>query len=312
MERQRCKLCFRSFINGKALGGHMRSHMMNLYTKKKSSKTKEDDFESFHTYSQSSSSSYSSSSSSSKESEKDGLLLDPESETESSKNKLVCRRSKRVRKSRISDLFDQENNEQLSSSISDTTPEEDIAHCLIMLSKDKWNREEQEEEEKKFEDDIKFCFEDSDGIKVIKGSNKVRGKYKCETCNKLFRSYQALGGHRASHKRIKEAAESKGVENSGGGSKAAVVVEEKVHECPFCHRVFSSGQALGGHKRSHFVGAGAISTIGSRVEEKSRIGESLGIDLNLPAPVDDYDDDDDEISQMGISDEDLVHPIKQL
>ncbi|KAL3833106.1 hypothetical protein ACJIZ3_007842 [Penstemon smallii] len=279
MERQRCKLCLRSFINGKALGGHMRSHMMNLHTKKKSSKTKEDDFESFHTYSQSSSSSdSSSSSSSSKESEKDGLLLDPESETESSKNKLICRRSKRVRKSRISDLFDKENNEQLSSSISDTTPEEDIAHCLIMLSKDKWNREEQEEEKKRLEDDIKFCCEDSDGIKVIKSNtNKVRGKYKCETCNKLFRSYQALGGHRASHKRIKAAAESKGVENSGGGSKAAVVVEEeKVHECPFCHRVFSSGQALGGHKRSHFVGAGAISTIGSIVE-KSRIGESLGI-----------------------------------
>nr|GMD85538.1 zinc finger protein ZAT4-like [Ipomoea batatas] len=27
----------------------------------------------------------------------------------------------------------------------------------------------------------------------------------------------------------------------------------KGHECPFCQRVFKSGQALGGHKRSHFI-----------------------------------------------------------
>ncbi|WVZ06768.1 hypothetical protein V8G54_020114, partial [Vigna mungo] len=30
MDKHKCKLCFRSFSNGRALGGHMRSHMMNL------------------------------------------------------------------------------------------------------------------------------------------------------------------------------------------------------------------------------------------------------------------------------------------
>ncbi|KAI9086115.1 hypothetical protein K1719_031948 [Acacia pycnantha] len=34
-----------------------------------------------------------------------------------------------------------------------------------------------------------------------KSSNR-RGKFECTTCNKIFDSYQALGGHRASHKKI--------------------------------------------------------------------------------------------------------------
>lgn len=29
--------------------------------------------------------------------------------------------------------------------------------------------------------------------------------------------------------------------------------KSKVHECSICHRIFSSGQALGGHKRCHWI-----------------------------------------------------------
>ncbi|KAK6162562.1 hypothetical protein DH2020_002403 [Rehmannia glutinosa] len=256
-------------------------------------------------------------------------IQDRESETESSKkrNQILRRRSKRVKKSRISDFngyfqvkkpkFEKEiksnNNEYSSlSSISDITPEEHVAHCLIMLSRDKWRRaelefqENEEEEEKKVGDDYS---EDSGVVKVIK--NKVRGKYRCEECNKLFRSYQALGGHRASHKKIKVNTEAAPPEKNraGGGS---VVVEEKIHECPFCHRIFSSGQALGGHKRSHFIGSGAISanvnTI-SPVKQNSRIGEILNIDLNLPAPTD--DEENSQIAVSAVSDAEFVHPIKQ-
>ncbi|KAI3449088.1 hypothetical protein Pfo_005753 [Paulownia fortunei] len=355
MERHRCKLCFRNFANGRALGGHMRSHMMNFYAAKNASKQEQeeeeeqvpsdeniqedDGLQSVHSYS-------STSSSSSEEEEDSGevkgllsyelrenpkkstLLVDPEfsfaagsvvlqdgeSETESSRNNPVCRRSKRVRKSRVfySNRFSMKEffqvkkskfgkegkststNEQPPlvepeplSSISDTTPEEDVAYCLMMLSRDKWEKEEmeyQEEEGKKVGDDYS---EDSGVVKVKK--TKVRGKYRCETCSKLFRSYQALGGHRASHKKIK-VNDAAPPEVEAAAAAMVVVVEEKIHECPFCHRVFSSGQALGGHKRSHFMGAAAISAnVGtiSPVKPFSRIGETLDIDLNLPAPTDD-------------------------
>ncbi|CAL0308076.1 unnamed protein product [Lupinus luteus] len=60
--------------------------------------------------------------------------------------------------------------------------------------------------------------------------------------------------------------------------------KSKEHECPICNRIFKSGQALGGHKRSHFI-------VGS--EEKTLVIRPAGpppapclIDLNLPAPVD--------------------------
>lgn len=308
----------------------MRSHMMKFYAEEKASKQENGEDEHHFQYSYSSSSPSSSSSEEEYDEEereeaargassyelrenprKSAVLVDHdfssvvdrESETESWKKKSICRRSKRVRKSRISDLemflvkktkSEDEGksnmNEQSSplSSISDTTPEEHVARCLIMLSRDKWEKEEREYLQEEEDDDVDIC-EDSGVAKMIK--NKFRGKYRCEACNKLFRSYQALGGHRASHKKIKAAA----AEEKNGGSKAAA--EAKIHQCPFCDRIFSSGQALGGHKRSHFVGANAISTNCSTIiTQSSRIAQVLNIDLNLPAPV-----DDDESSQIAIS-----------
>lgn len=319
----------------------MRSHMMKFYAEEKALKQENEEgehhFQSLHSYSSSSPSS-SSSEEEYDEEEREAVrgassyelrenprksavlvdhdfssVVDRESETESSKKekKSICRRSKRVRKSRISDLdmflvkktkFEDEGksnmNEQSSplSSISDTTPEEHVAHCLIMLSRDKWEKEEreylQEQEQQQEEDDGVDICEDSGVAKMMK-NNKYRGKYRCEACNKLFRSYQALGGHRASHKKIKAAA----VEKNGGSKASTAAVEAKIHQCPFCDRNFSSGQALGGHKRSHFVGANAISTNCSTIiSQSSKTAQVLNIDLNLPAPV-----DDDESSQIAIS-----------
>ncbi|WVZ74332.1 hypothetical protein U9M48_022530 [Paspalum notatum var. saurae] len=157
-------------------------------------------------------------------------------------------------------------------------------------------------------------------------STVPRGMFECKACKKVFTSHQALGGHRASHKKVKGCFAAK-LESSrgdqqqpqpqpGAASPVKVVVEAipaiintepssvdgnaegsttnaettavvattaeltfmqvdelvpapttgaspfvkkkgKVHECSVCHRVFMSGQALGGHKRCHWLTTGA-------------------------------------------------------
>ncbi|XP_019159845.1 PREDICTED: zinc finger protein ZAT8-like [Ipomoea nil] len=63
-------------------------------------------------------------------------------------------------------------------------------------------------------------------------------EFECKTCQKKFKSFQALGGHRASHKRPK-------IDNNN------VVNIKKRHECPVCGLEFGLGQALGVHMRKH-------------------------------------------------------------
>ncbi|CAI9101318.1 OLC1v1038612C1 [Oldenlandia corymbosa var. corymbosa] len=401
MEKHRCKLCHRNFANGRALGGHMRSHMMNLYA---SSKPKKQEFFMEEIESVPSSSSPSSEDEEEVEIEGKGLFFsygmmstnknrggyggdggmeadsdhfyagpgssvvvqDRESETESSKNSNIRRRSRRVRKSRISDAIQFSSSSQFNncmpeqkpkseeipelvlpvvtmdaepvSSISDTSPDEDVAHCLMMLSRDKWHQKNIEEEEEEEEEEEGFFAEaeeeeeeieikrnprhDFGVIKVTK-SSRSRGKYRCETCNKVFRSYQALGGHRASHKRVKfqntnnsvSAEEDHHHQQQTQGNNISVSVSvsvaERIHECPVCYRVFSSGQALGGHKRSHVMGAAAqyqqiSSTILAAPKKKPA---PTFIDLNLPAPIEE-DDDLSQIEVSAVSDADFVNPFK--
>ncbi|CDY41350.1 BnaA01g31690D [Brassica napus] len=81
--------------------------------------------------------------------------------------------------------------------------------------------------------------------------------YQCKTCDRTFPSFQALGGHRASHKKPKAAP---GLHDL----KKSLVVHgkannNKVHECGICGAEFTSGQALGGHMRRH-RGAGVAAT----------------------------------------------------
>ncbi|XP_022737841.1 uncharacterized protein LOC111290688 [Durio zibethinus] len=145
-----------------------------------------------------------------------------------------------------------------------------------------------------------------------------RSKFECTTCNKIFHSYQALGGHRASHKKIKgcfasridssensietenspdPAADGKLVKSIGNETPVARLAADsddkaevsygakkiKGHECPICLKVFPSGQALGGHKRSHLV---AEAKENQTIVIQKPIPEIRDfLDLNLPAPV---------------------------
>nr|CAD1841334.1 unnamed protein product [Ananas comosus var. bracteatus] len=91
-------------------------------------------------------------------------------------------------------------------------------------------------------------------------------QYKCSVCGKAFGSYQALGGHKASHRKpisgddapaaiagaaATSAASGSGSSTGGGGGGGG---SEKVHRCSVCSKTFPTGQALGGHKRCHYEG----------------------------------------------------------
>ncbi|KAK3020292.1 hypothetical protein RJ639_045790 [Escallonia herrerae] len=137
-----------------------------------------------------------------------------------------------------------------------TEEDEDMANCLILLAQS--GRQEK--------------------IKVE--------RYECRTCNRSFPSFQALGGHRASHKKPKGMQEERSCNDQQNHSpmaapcpkkammpKSKIAEEEvqgkfckmspplslqtpnrpKVHECSICSAHFSSGQALGGHMRRHRI-----------------------------------------------------------
>ncbi|CAN4088395.1 unnamed protein product [Withania somnifera] len=139
--------------------------------------------------------------------------------------------------------------------------------------------------------------------------NSSKIKFECTTCNKSFHSYQALGGHRASHKNTKgENCTSIDIDHvkqhinncSNGSSEINEFGQKfenncgskkqlKMHECPICFKIFPSGQALGGHKRSHLIAEAKRNNNSNNnhsVEVLKPIPEIRNLlDLNLPAPV---------------------------
>uniref|UniRef100_A0A7N0UIQ4 C2H2-type domain-containing protein n=1 Tax=Kalanchoe fedtschenkoi TaxID=63787 RepID=A0A7N0UIQ4_KALFE len=84
--------------------------------------------------------------------------------------------------------------------------------------------------------------------------------FECRTCGKRFTTFQALGGHRASHKKPKPDHDC----FSQSKKTTAAPPRPKAHECAICGAEFALGQALGGHMRRHRDGAsGGVLEIGS-------------------------------------------------
>ncbi|KAK6138130.1 hypothetical protein DH2020_028130 [Rehmannia glutinosa] len=169
-----------------------------------------------------------------------------------------------------------------SSGIPTSTEEdEDMANCLILLARG--SSPPPQAAENKFS-----------SRKFTEMATTTIGKvgiyvYECKTCNRTFPSFQALGGHRASHKGLNPPPKLIGKIHRGGANKP------KIHECSICGSEFASGQALGGHMRRHRVAPTASTRIsGASIDndtsshgvcEKPR--NMLELDLNLPAPPED-------------------------
>ncbi|KAF8377702.1 hypothetical protein HHK36_031086 [Tetracentron sinense] len=154
-------------------------------------------------------------------------------------------------------------------------------------------------------------------------SSGLNNQFECSGCKKLFSTHQALGGHRASHKNVKGCfanarndGEDEDHGNDGGGDgEVKESGEEKTamglgHKCSICSKVFSSGQALGGHKRRHWEKGDEQVPQGLNLASTSSGGR--GLDLNLPAPIDDDEDGDSSSSSssdlgLNLSDEEGLY-----
>ena len=269
-------ICNRSFANGKAMGGHMRSHFAKLPVPPKLT--------------------FASSSSTSPPPPTPSALSCPSSEvnhmqpyrsvnhelcseTESSRNPSG-RRSKRLRNFALNMVGSPSDSVSSVFFPDETISSKDAAMCLLMLSRDKWSPKQEQKEiiydgrgvGGEVVDVDLFCITNADG--------KVYSKYKCETCNKVFKSHQALGGHRASHKNKQSRASifEEGEEDEEKEKGTGDYQIHRIFECPFCDKVFQSGQALGGHKRIHFS---YLSVAHKKILKKSKSTVQL-FDLNLP------------------------------
>ncbi|OAY65919.1 Zinc finger protein ZAT9 [Ananas comosus] len=324
MEKHACKLCSRRFANGRALGGHMRSHVVGAAKPLQVSSAS----------SASASSSPEEEEEEEEEEEGDGgaaayvlrenpkksyKLVDPEfaaaadapalsssgdvldraSDTESLRPRPLKRRraADRARRPPFPDP------EPGSSSVSNgaSTTDEHVALSLMMLSRDSWPAAPRPCSQ--------THTEGSDAAALPQPPRRrLRRRFQCGTCRKVFRSYQALGGHRASHKKSHGWCFPHPTPPAPPPPPPihdAPKLPIKLHQCPFCSRVFGSGQALGGHKRSHFSSSSpaanaAAAAVAPPPTATANANYAACFDLNLPAPF------DDEFELSAISDAEFV------
>ncbi|XP_051178108.1 zinc finger protein 1 [Lolium perenne] len=179
--------------------------------------------------------------------------------------------------------------------------EENLALCLLMLSRSGGGGNHR--------------------VQAPQPSLSVPVEFRCSVCGKSFGSYQALGGHKTSH-RVKQPAPPADATaplappvvatavvapaepaTSSTAASSDGTTTGRVHRCSICQKEFPTGQALGGHKRKHYDGGvGATATASSNTEllavaaaAESEVGSTganagssaaaarAAFDLNIPA-----------------------------
>ncbi|KAG2547483.1 zinc finger protein 1-like [Panicum virgatum] len=135
-------------------------------------------------------------------------------------------------------------------------------------------------------------------------------EHRCSVCGKAFPSHQALGGHKSSHRArpppppaaptpaaeeepaaapappaaaVPSASPAASSSTSGAAAGSISGGSGRVHECSVCRKTFPTGQALGGHKRCHYEGAGGGATTTNVPSTSAGLMSCRGFDLNVPA-----------------------------
>lgn len=213
-----------------------------------------------------------------------------------------------------------------SAGNSTTTEEEDTARCLILLAQGRFpsnnhTRSSHDYQYRQVSD--RKAYSQTTGNT---NTTKTACIYTCKTCSRSFSSFQALGGHRASHKKPKNEKRSAffsdeedfpspssvssfknrisssslslqlNISNTNSNYSAipkSAAPSPRIHECSYCGAEFNSGQALGGHMRRHRGGPISPPVIPTSAAPASP-RNVLSLDLNLPAP-------EDENPRLGLS-----------
>ncbi|WOL13262.1 zinc finger protein ZAT1-like [Canna indica] len=307
MERHRCKLCRRRFSNGRALGGHMRSH-----AHAHAHAPPPPPVPSTHRPLPSPSASSSSFSAAAAAAAEEGkaaqmyglrenprrslritdpefsagggsssIVQDGESDVESSLRRWPKHRPRGSSSELAGDA-------EPRSTVSHASAEEDhdVAHCLMLLSRDSWSRSELEDHQFDYCDEV-------DGTRVEQAAS---GSWQRRTRSRTNQKRPAADGTPTTRIRI--------YQGEGSTSANAADLEAKLFQCPYCDRIFSSGQALGGHKRTHLSTSAASATTNSpappppnRSVSSLAVNDS-GIDLNLPNPS---EEEEAEISAVSVT-----------
>ncbi|XP_059314743.1 zinc finger protein ZAT5 [Lycium ferocissimum] len=155
-------------------------------------------------------------------------------------------------------------------STTSTEEDEDMANCLILLAQSGCSKKVQVVSEVKKEKISSRKFAEMTTSTTGKAGFYV---YECKTCNRTFPSFQALGGHRASHKRPKTIVdEKKSVTVSATATDTASAVAAADDDLHDDHHHLVNDQEQG---RLNKINASLSNQIAPNNSSKTKIHECL-------------------------------------